>query len=118
MEEDKKNMVENTLKSVIAASDSSVVIGEPFVTPGGATIIPVTKSVTAVMTGGGEYGEIGIFSGNKKYPSTNGGGGIVSVKPYGFIVERNKKIEYISCPENTYEKLFDGILGMMNDEKI
>ena len=117
MGKDKKNMVESTLKSVIAASDCSVVIGEPFLTPGGATIIPVTKSVTAVMTGGGEYGEIGLFSGNKKYPSTSGGGGIVSVKPYGFIVERGKKIEYVACPENTYEKLLSGILGLVNNEK-
>ncbi len=114
---EKSNQTEEIVKSVIAASDVTTVIGEPFTTPGGATVIPVGTSVTAVLTGSGEYGEVGLFSGNKTYPKTGGGGGISSVKPYGFIVERGKKIEFVSCPVGTGEKLLSEVLNFLKDEK-
>lgn len=114
---EKSNKIEEIVKSVVAAGDVTTVIGEPFVTPGGATVIPVGTSVTAVLTGSGEYGEVGLFSGNKTYPKTGGGGGISSVKPYGFIVERGKKIEFVSCPNGFGEKLLCEVLNFLKDEK-
>lgn len=117
MEKKQKGYVEQALKDAVCRADAAVVVGEPFITPNGATIIPVVKSSTVVLVGSGEYGEVGLFSGKKEYPATQGGGSAAMVKPYGFIVERGEKIEFIPCPETTAEKFFSNLLKLLGENE-
>ena len=107
--EEIKNVINETLKNFTYLSDANTIVGTPVVTSGGTTVIPVSKMTVAFLSGGGQYGEIKMFQPNKNYPLSSGSGGIVSVKPSGFIVEERGRVKFVSCPEDYLEKATDGL---------
>ena len=111
--EEIKNVINETLKNFTYLSDANTIVGTPVVTSGGTTVIPVSKMTVAFLSGGGQYGEIKMFQPNKNYPLSTGSGGIVSVKPSGFIVEERGRVKFVSCPEDHLEKAVDGIINVL-----
>ena len=111
--EEIKNVINETLKNFACLSDANSVVGSPITADNGVTIVPVSKMTVGFLSGGGEYGEIKIFGGNKNYPLTSGSGGIVTVKPSGFIVVENSGVKFISCPEDYIEKGMDELFKMI-----
>ena len=107
--EEIKNVINETLKNFTYLSDANTIVGTPVVTSSGTTVIPVSKMTVAFLSGGGQYGEIKMFQPNKNYPLSSGSGGIVSVKPSGFIVEERGRVKFVSCPEDYLEKATDGL---------
>lgn len=101
-----EQVVINAIKSLSEISDANMIVGEPIATVKGATIIPVSKISCCFMSGGGEYGEVKFFSGTD-LPHSVASGGVLSLKPSGFIVEQNKEIKFISCPNDAVEKTID-----------
>ncbi|MBP5177512.1 MAG: hypothetical protein ILP02_02890 [Clostridia bacterium] len=98
------DVISDTLKSFSYLTDANTVVGTPVTIDGATTVIPVSKMTVACLTGGGQYGEVKLFTKNKNYPLSTGSGGVVSVKPSGFIVSENGKIRFLSCPEDYLEK--------------
>ena len=98
-----------TMKNFAALSDTDVIVGKPILTPCGTTVIPVSKMTVAMLSGNGEYGKIKLFQSNKNYPQTGASGGIASVKPCGFLIEKGKTVRFIHCPMDTMEKVFDSV---------
>jgi len=109
-----KNVIDQTLKNFTFLSDANSIIGTPVKTSGGATVIPVSKMTVAILSGGGQYGEIKLFQANKNYPLSTGGGGIVNVRPSGFLVEEKGELRFISTPDDYIEKLADQAFGLLN----
>lgn len=111
--------VSNLLTGIKELTDSNMVFGNPIILKSGTTVIPVSKVTIGLISAKGEYGEIKIFQSNKNYPNTGGGGGIVSVKPCGFLIEKNKSIKYISCPQDYMDKTIETITSFLenNNEK-
>ena len=114
--EEIKNIINDTLKNFGYLSDANTIIGTPVALSGETTVIPVSKMTVAFLSGGGQYGEIKMFQPNKNYPLSSGSGGVISVKPSGFIVEERGRVKFVSCPEDTLEKAADKLFGAL--EKI
>lgn len=93
---------ENKIEDIIRASlenmrtmvDANTVIGTPYTTPSGTTVIPVSKISMGFASGGLDYfGKQAQKSGdNSKLGHQNfggGGGSGLSVSPVGFLVINN-----------------------------
>ena len=105
--EEIKNVINDTLKNFSYLSDANTIVGTPVTVNDQTTVIPVSKMTVAFLSGGGQYGEVKLFQPNKNYPLSSGSGGVVSVKPSGFIVEERGRVKFVSCPEDTLEKAAD-----------
>ena len=108
-----KGMISDTVKNFTELSDADVIIGKPIVTPSGSTIIPVSKMTVGFLSGNGEYGKIRLFQPNKNYPSTAAGAGVASVKPCGFLVEKDNDVKYVHCPSDVFEKAYDSVENLI-----
>ena len=101
------NVIETTLKNLSNVIDVNTVIGNPITSPDGSLIIPISKVIVGVLSGGGEYGKINLFKSGKDLPYSAGNGAIVSVKPCGFLINEGNGYKMVSVSETTYEKLFE-----------
>ena len=101
------NVIETTLKNISNIIDVDAVIGKPIKAEDGALIIPVSKITVGVLAGGGEYGKISVFNKGDDLPYSAGNGAIVSVKPYGFLVNNGSGYKLISIADSPYEKLIE-----------
>lgn len=86
-----EDIIRASLENMRSMVDTNTVIGDPYVTPGGVTIIPVSKVSMGFASGGLDY--FGkqtpkITSDNKAATQSFGGGGGtgLSVTPVGFLV--------------------------------
>lgn len=109
-------ILNDAIKSIGGVSDSVSVIGEPIVTKSGTTVIPISKITVGLISGTGEYGKVKVFSCNKNYPKSNAGGGVVSIKPFGFLVEKGKRITFLSAPTDYVDKAMDAALSILEDK--
>ena len=104
------------MKDLGSMIDVNTVVGKPFTTPDGSTVIPVTKVTMGFMTGGGEYGEVKtIKSGDA--PFAGGSGAVISVKPVGFLLSKNTGVRLVSAENNVYTKLFEYAEEFLNNFK-
>jgi len=98
------------LKNIV---DIDTVMGEPVELPDGSVIIPMTKVAMGFVAGGGEYP-----TDNKKnklkinYPFSGGSGAGFSIKPIGFLVNKNGKYELITIAE---EPAYKRLVNIMSD---
>ncbi|MBO4573255.1 MAG: hypothetical protein J5762_05810 [Clostridia bacterium] len=117
--EEIRNVINETLKNFNYLSDANTVVGTPIFTENNVTIIPVTKMTVGFLSGGGEYGEIKLFQKSNAYPLSSGSGGLVTVKPCGFIIESKGKVKYLSCPQDRFEKISEEFFKVLEgvDEK-
>ena len=109
------NVIEDTLKNFSYLADAGTVVGAPIITASGVTIIPVSKMTVAFLSGGGEYGEVKLFQKMKDYPLSTGSGGVVTVKPCGFLIESKGKTKYLSCPKDYFELAVDEVAKLLGD---
>lgn len=87
-------IIETSLEQIRNVVDANTIIGNPINTPGGTTVIPVSKVMVGFASGGVDY----LGKNMKKVASTSerpaalttnfgGGGGTgVTVQPVGFLV--------------------------------
>ena len=111
----KENRINQTLsailKNITDNIDVNTIVGSSIKTEDGV-IIPVAKVTLCLLTGGGEYGKIKIFSKNDELPFSAGNGSIISIKPCGFLVKNNNEdYKVLSVGTNN----FDGILDKATD---
>ena len=82
------NPIETVLKTTMGELkemvDVNTVVGEPFVTPDGSTIIPISKVCFGFVTGGGEY-SCGKQPEIEK-PFAGGSASGVGITPVAFMV--------------------------------
>ena len=88
-------------------------IGAPIICDDGSTLIPVSKTLVAYLSGGGEYGEVKLFNLNKNKPFLGGGGAIVNFQPVGFLHVKNGKPNFIKIPIEPIEKMLDSALNLI-----
>ena len=117
---------ENKLEEIIRASlenmrsmvNANTVIGDPYTTPNGVTIIPVSKISVGFASGGLDYfGKQSQKSGSDKPAGPNfggGGGSGLTVTPVGFLVIGNdERVEMVnigvSTPSDTIDQITDFI---------
>ncbi len=96
--------------------DVNTIVGNPFVTPDGCTIIPISKVSFGFVTGGGEYGQ-GIKEPiETRYPFAGGTASGVSITPVAFMVEKNDQIKLLTATErDLMDKIMDSIPQMVGE---
>lgn len=109
IDQNKINVVLKTVfENLSKITDLNTVIGKSIVLDDSTTVIPISKVTLGILSGGGEYGEKGIFSCNKNLPFSAGNGSVISLKPYGFLVkEKDKSVKLISTEKESFEKIID-----------
>ncbi|MBP5308541.1 MAG: sporulation protein YtfJ [Clostridia bacterium] len=108
-----EELVKNAVKELNGFIDVNSVIGTPLKTETGV-IIPVTKITTALIAGGGEYGEVKLFKKDENYPFSGGSGSVISIKPMGFLVNNGKGFRLISVENDAYDKIFNACETFIN----
>ena len=119
---------ENKTAEVINASlkefggylDANLILSKPQRFGDDVTVLPVSKVTFGFLNGGGEYGEVKLFSKTKSHPFAGGNGAIVNLSPCGFLVMKNGSSEFIkvgeTAVENIAEKAIDFIKNMVSNE--
>ncbi len=105
--ENQKEFIVKSIKDFGDVLDANSIIGTPIKTDDGNTIIPVLKITVAYLGGGGEYGDIKIFTKEKTHPFAGGSGAIVNMSPCGFLISNNNTVNFIKVEDNLADKVFD-----------
>lgn len=113
-------LIAGAMKSLNGLIDVNTVIGKPIKTDDGTTIIPVSKVTMGFVTGGGEYGDIKILKKDKTYPFGGGSGAVLSLKPYGFLIDCGGGYKLVRASGEPLDKLIDtasDFLQRINNEQ-
>ncbi len=110
LKEKKQSSKEYIVKSIkdfgeILSADS--IIGNPIITSDGNTVIPVLKITVGYLGGGGEYGDIKIFTKEKSHPFAGGSGALVNMSPCGFLISNASGVNFIKVESDIADKVFD-----------
>ena len=112
-----EEVVSSALKNLNEIISANTVMGTAIATAEGDTLFPVSKITFGVLSGGGEYGKTGIFTGGKCHPFSAGNGALVSVKPCGFLI-KSKDGEYkLVSSENSLDFLVDKVVDFVDKIK-
>lgn len=105
-----KDVMNAAMENLKPLIDSNVIIGD-IIKSIDCDIVPITKVTLGFVSGGGEYySELKEIRRETEYPFSGGSGGGVSIKPIGFLVIKNGKVEFIKIEQNgAIEKLIETI---------
>ena len=82
------------LDKIRTLADAQTIIGEPIPTPGGTTIVPVSKVSVGFASGGVDFdGKNSPPESNPHFAGGNGAG--VSVVPLGFLLIQNGEVRML-----------------------
>ena len=113
-------MSENKMSEIIKASldgvkeftDTDSVMGQPILTPGGVTVIPISKISLVLATGGADYSS--RKSGGQNFGG--GGGTAVNITPIAFLtVDPSAKISLIGIGEDSKSDRISSLIEKVPD---
>lgn len=106
-----KEIVDGLTYHLKALTDVDSIIGKPYITMDGCTILPVSQVTFGFAAGGGEYGgkKPGLMSGGTLNNFAGASGGGASITPIAFLIVSGDKIRLVGADgNNTYvDKLAD-----------
>lgn len=114
---------ENKTAEVINASlkefggylDANLIMSKPQRVGEHVTILPVSKVTFGFLNGGGEYGEVKLFSKAKSHPFAGGNGGIVNLSPCGFLIIKNDSSEFVKVGETAVENIAEKAINFIKN---
>ena len=92
MEHPLSDMMTNTMSKIKDMIDVNTVVGSPITTPGGVTIIPVTKVSIGYGGGGSDFA-------TKNMPANRGAGAGIKITPVAFLVIRGENVRMLPVAE-------------------
>ena len=98
MEHPLSDMMTNTMSKIKDMVDVNTVVGSPITTPGGVTIIPVTK-VSIGYGGGGSDFAMKNMPANRDNPFGGGAGAGIKITPVAFLVIRGENVRMLPVAE-------------------
>lgn len=124
-EKDRKiqNLIDVSLGNLQSIADVNTMIGKPIFTASGLQVIPFSKVTMGNLSGGGEYGDAKVIKETADFAFAGGSGGVVSMKPMGFLVDDGKKCRILRISDepldNFIERASDILKEVMskNNEK-
>lgn len=110
-----KEIVDGLTGHMKALTDVDGIIGKPYVTIDGCTILPVSQVTFGFAAGGGEYGgkKPGFISGGTLNNFAGASGGGATITPVAFLIVTGDSVKLVSADgNNTYA---DKIADMAKD---
>ena len=104
-----RELMTTAMKDLNTLVDVNTVIGKPVKVDQETTVIPVTKVTMGFMTGGAEYGEVKAIKNDKSLPFAGGSGAIVSLKPSGFLIEKENSVQLLSVADDAFSRIIESI---------
>ncbi len=102
------NLLNNAMINLKKAIDINTVIGEPYLTNDGTTIVPVSKIYVGIVSGGGEINSSKKNHNCLNYPFAGASGSGFTVVPMGFLTICNGVTTFVSTEvDKTSEKLIE-----------
>lgn len=101
------NLINTTAETFQQFINVDSVMGKPIYTASGFQIIPFSKVVTANLSGGGEYGQVKVIREIDGIPFAGGAGGVVSLKPMGFLIDDGKSCQLIRVSDEPLDNLIE-----------
>ncbi|MBQ3235362.1 MAG: hypothetical protein IJA97_04305 [Clostridia bacterium] len=116
LKERNSNLNDNIIKSLKEFNESlnvNSIVGAP-IKVNDYTVIPISKLTVGYLGGGGEYGEIKLFSADNSHPFAGGSGTVVNMSPSGFLVCSKTGVSFIKTDDSLAEKIFDKTTEIIN----
>lgn len=111
-----EHVLNTTMSELNKMVDVNTIVGNPFVTPDGCTIIPISKVSFGFVTGGGEYGEGMKAPIETRYPFAGGTASGVTITPVAFMVEKQDQIKLLTATErDIVDKILESIPQMASE---
>ena len=99
-----ENILNITMSELKEMIDVDTIVGKPFVTPNGKTIIPISKISFGFVSGGGEYSADSKEekdSDLQKYPFAGGSSAGISISPVAFMISGEEELRLMSVSNRT-----------------
>ena len=110
-----ENILQTTMNELKQMIDVNTIVGNPFVAPDGATIIPISKVSFGFVSGGGEYNE---QKEGTPHPLAGGAATGVSISPVAFMVERRDEIKLLTVNKrDALDKVLENIPAVVREVK-
>ena len=107
------DMMTNSMSKIRDMIDVNTVVGDPITTPGGVTIIPVTK-VSIGYGGGGSDFAMKNMPVNRDNPFGGGTGAGISVTPVAFLVIKGESVRLLPVAETAHNSM-ERLIEMLPD---
>lgn len=113
-----EQMLETTMTQLKEMVDVNTIVGEPFVTPTGATVIPISRLSFGVTAGGGEYAKAPRKEEGGDFPFAAGSASGVSIAPVAFMVADGEGVKLLTVQHrNALDKLVENTPGILCELK-
>lgn len=102
-----ENILETTMTQLKQMVDVNTIVGDPFVTPGGMTVIPISKVSFGFVSGGGEYTTADEDAG-ENFPFAGGSASGISIMPVAFMAADANGVKLLTANHrNALDKLME-----------
>lgn len=119
-----ETILNTTMSELKEMVDVNTIVGDPFVTPGGCTVIPISKVSFGFVSGGGEYGESINAKGQASnaqgngFPFAGGTASGISITPVAFMTADQNCVKLLTtCQRNVVDKVLETVPQMMQEVK-
>ncbi len=113
-----ENILKITMSELKEMIDVNTIVGTPFVSPGGCTVIPISKVSFGFVSGGAEYGAKAHTREESDYPFSGGTASGITINPVAFMVADEQAVKLLTVSgRNTLDKLMENIPQMVSELK-
>ena len=109
------NLIDVSLENLHSLADVNTIIGKPIVTASGVQIIPFSKVTMANLSGGGEYGDVKVVKEIDGMPFAGGSGGVVSMKPLGFLVDDGNSCRILRISDEPLDNFIERATDILRE---
>ena len=111
-----ENILNITMSELQNMADVNTIVGKPFVTPEGQTIVPISKLSFGFASGGSEFSDKYRQQDKQttEYPFAGGSSVGVSIAPVAFMVSGNDDLRLLTVNNRTVtDKLLEQLPELM-----
>ncbi len=109
------NLIDSSMRHLESVGDVNTIIGKPIITASGFQIIPFSKITMGNVVGGGEYGDIKVVKETDEFPFAGGSGGVISMKPMGFLIDDGKSCRIMRISDEPIDNLIERAGEILRD---
>ena len=109
------NLIDVSLDNLHSLADVNTIIGKPIVTASGFQIIPFSKVTMGNVSGGGEYGDVKVVKEIDGMPFAGGSGGVVSMKPLGFLVDDGNSCRILRISDEPLDNFIERAADILRE---